>query len=303
MPQRVLLKLPPEPPPPTARPTPASSPPNPPLHKSQNSESNPYHGREATAKLHARFVSHLVACSDVSPHLYRDMLPPVTPPPLLEPPPGQLHPRPHVHHCPRPLNHGRHSPPTLKTPSPHKSHADNPQASNVPDPPTRQLQHASRPRHPRTQESNAVNASAARSQYNHHPASTRNRQCHHQPSTPPPATPAEAKPQPQERCHHRHQSPPNVTPPLSPASTSPYVPAAQSRLQRHSFQRRLFSLHFDPIPAVSTFVSTMPPPPAYDLADTRRPPSCSLSTSCRRHNTCRGTLKPAIALARSLWSR
>jgi hypothetical protein len=142
MPQRTLLELPPEPLPLTARPTPVSPPLNLPLRKAQNSESNPYHGREATAKLHARFISHLFTCSDISPPLHRDMLPPVTPlPPLLEPPPEPL---------PPPATPAPTCPPSPSSPKPppplslrqlsrpataHKSNADNPQALNVPDPP------------------------------------------------------------------------------------------------------------------------------------------------------------------------
>ncbi|KAI0281519.1 hypothetical protein BC826DRAFT_974645 [Russula brevipes] len=43
-------------------------------------------------------------------------------------------------------------------------------------------------------------------------------------------------------------------------------------------------------------------PPAYDLADAGRPQSHLLSTSRHRHNMCWSTLKPAIALTRSLRS-
>jgi hypothetical protein len=143
MPQRTLLEL----PPPTARPMPASPPPNPPLRKAQNSESDPYHGREATAKLHARFVSHLFACSDVSPPLHRNMLPPVMPPPpLLEPPPATpmptCPPSPSSPHC------CRHSPPTLKTPSPPTSPTPTTSSLKRSRPASCQLQHASRLWHP-----------------------------------------------------------------------------------------------------------------------------------------------------------
>ncbi|KAI0281902.1 hypothetical protein BC826DRAFT_1111101 [Russula brevipes] len=111
MPQRTLLKPLPEPPL-TAMPTPASPPLNPPLHKAQNtataSKSDTYHGRDATAKLCARFVSHLFTSSDVPLPLHRDTLPPVTPePPLLkllpEPPPSTASPHWVTLTCPRVL--------------------------------------------------------------------------------------------------------------------------------------------------------------------------------------------------------
>ncbi|KAI0288878.1 hypothetical protein BC826DRAFT_1107400 [Russula brevipes] len=94
-----------------------------PICKAQNiasaSESDPYHRREATAKLHAHFVSHLFAHSDAFPPLHHNTLSPVTvtpQPPRLEPPP-EPPPEPVTPAPPLPFSRPYPPPPSLESAS------------------------------------------------------------------------------------------------------------------------------------------------------------------------------------------